>query len=520
MTEIYEIKLKDSFTSGLKSIEKETDTFEGKLKNLGGTIATVFAIDRIASFGNESIRTAAKIDSMRNAIVFASGSAREGAENLEYIEKTSDDLGFNLRSTTEGFKTFTGALIGSKFEGEAARDIFTKISYGISTMGLDAESAKGAFLALGQMVSKGTVSAEELRGQLGERLPGAFQIAARSLGVTTKQLGDMLKAGEVITEDFLPKFADEMEKTFRGGIGKSSHSLQADLNRLDNIVEKLSEDFGMLLSPIVHILAKETKSANQEFSEQKVAFDNLSSAANPLMEKYTSLRAIANKTTAQEEELKRVTSELANLMPSAVTAWDAYGNAIELSNSRMKSHVKLSREAMQVKNAEAIQETGDELLQARRNVKSIQNELKEAGEKGRFGNWNAEESNSAIAWLRGNLELEQQKQKELQEKYLSLKGGVDKDARDQELKEGIKKRDKMFSGLTPQSTAKDKDKKSKSGAGVEKIQSGTRDITINITKLIETVEFQNTSGASQAQLMDMIKRTLIASVNDVNIVAQ
>lgn len=58
------------------------------------------------------------------------------------------------------------------------------------------------------------------------------------------------------------------------------------------------------------------------------------------------------------------------------------------------------------------------------------------------------------------------------------------------------------------------------GAGIEKIHAGTRNITINIGKLIEEVTFQNTNGASQAQLMDMIKRTLITAVNDVNIVAQ
>ena len=43
-------------------------------------------------------------------------------------------------------------------------------------------------LALAQMASKGTVQAEELRGQLGERLPGAFKIAAAAMGVTQAEL--------------------------------------------------------------------------------------------------------------------------------------------------------------------------------------------------------------------------------------------------------------------------------------------------------------------------------------------
>ena len=41
-------------------------------------------------------------------------------------------------------------------------------------MGLSADQTSGVLLALQQMISKGTVQAEELRGQLGERLPGAL----------------------------------------------------------------------------------------------------------------------------------------------------------------------------------------------------------------------------------------------------------------------------------------------------------------------------------------------------------
>jgi tape measure domain-containing protein len=519
---VYEIRLKDSFSAGLRNIERETDTFESKLKDVGGTIASVFAISRLVDFGKESVRTIARMDSLRNAIVFASGSSEDGAKNLQYLDNISKDLGFNLASTIEGFKTFSGALIGSKFEGEKARDIFTKISYGISAMGLDAESAKGAFLALGQMVSKGTVSAEELRGQLGERLPGAFQIAARAMGVTTKQLGDMLKDGAVVTDEFLPKFADEMEKTFKGAIGKSSQSLQADLNRLDNIVHEVTEGVGFYLSPVVRILAHETKSANEQFKEQKAAFDNLSMSAKPLMDRYTTLRAIANRTKEEQEELKKVTNDLSVLMPSAVTAWDAYGNAIELSSKRMRDHVKYSKEAMMVLNAQAIRETEEQLLQARRNVMAIQNELKETAKTGRFGNWNQEESNDAIAWLRGNLEIEQQKQKDLQRKYLSLKGGVSEEQRHEELMEGIKKRNLLFKGLSPSAadSAGKNTTKSKGTAGIEKIASGTRNITVNINKLVETITFQKMDGQNESRLQEMIKKALITAVNDVNIVAQ
>ena len=80
------------------------------------------------------------------------------------------------------------------------------VSKAATTLGLSSSEADGALLAVSQMMSKGTVQAEELRGQLGERLPGAFQIAARAMGVSTSELGKMLEAGQVIAEDFLPQY--------------------------------------------------------------------------------------------------------------------------------------------------------------------------------------------------------------------------------------------------------------------------------------------------------------------------
>ena len=55
------------------------------------------------------------------------------------------------------------------------------------------------------MISKGKVQAEELRGQLGERLPSAFQLAAKAMGMTTAQLDKFMADGKLTAEDLLPK---------------------------------------------------------------------------------------------------------------------------------------------------------------------------------------------------------------------------------------------------------------------------------------------------------------------------
>ena len=73
-------------------------------------------------------------------------------------------------------------------------------------------------------------------GNWGERLYGAFQLAARGMGITTAELDKMLEQGKVISEDFLPKFAAEIRKTFGDGVPAASQNARAELNRFNNAI--------------------------------------------------------------------------------------------------------------------------------------------------------------------------------------------------------------------------------------------------------------------------------------------
>ena len=100
-------------------------------------------------------------------------------------------------------------------------------------------------MAFSQIVSKGTVQAEELRGQIGERIPGAFNLAAKAMGVTTKELNKMLEQGQVISADFLPKFAVELENAFGDAAEKKVNSLSSSLGRFKTAWDRFLESPGI-----------------------------------------------------------------------------------------------------------------------------------------------------------------------------------------------------------------------------------------------------------------------------------
>jgi tape measure domain-containing protein len=243
----YTLSLQDLFTGKMNAAIKQTQKMDGVVSKLQSSIAMIGV-----GFGvREIVQTTAKFQSLENAI-----KATGDAKNLQFLNEQVDRLGLDITAAYQGYKTFSGALMGTALAGEQGNKVFRQVSEAATVMGLSGEQTEGAFLALGQMMGKGTVSAEELRGQLGERIPGAFQIAAKAMGVTTAQLGKMMQQGEIVAEDFLPKFGNELEKRFGKQAAGASESLQANLNKLDASWQRLKVSIGNELLPTIIKIVK------------------------------------------------------------------------------------------------------------------------------------------------------------------------------------------------------------------------------------------------------------------------
>ena len=159
-------------------------------------------------------------------------SGRVG-QAFAFVREESDRLGLALRTAATGYAQLAAAARGTSIEGETTRELFLGAAEASTALGLSAEQTAGIIFALQQIISKGVVSAEEIRRQLGDRLPGAFQIAARSIGVTTQELNDLLSTGSLLSSDFLPAFARQLREEFGGQAAANVENLVARLNRLE-----------------------------------------------------------------------------------------------------------------------------------------------------------------------------------------------------------------------------------------------------------------------------------------------
>lgn len=232
--------------TGVKGLKTASEGASQSMLALASAGATAFIgsalVRGIAETTKAIYEASAAAQRFQTTLDFASGG--RGAQEIAYLRVVTKELGLQFNSTAQAYAGFQAAAKGTALEGQKARAVFESIAKASAVMGLSADQTSGVLLALQQMISKGTVQAEELRGQLGERLPGAFQIAAKAMGVTTAELGKMLERGEVVANDFLPKFAKALEENLGGAAEKAATRLDASVNRVDAAFNRIKQNAG------------------------------------------------------------------------------------------------------------------------------------------------------------------------------------------------------------------------------------------------------------------------------------
>jgi tape measure domain-containing protein len=211
--------------------------------SLLGLVGVTAGLAGVAAGLKAIVDTTIKFETVNKQLEFAVGSAARAGEEFEFVRRTATALGLDLISAAEGYAKLAAATKGTTLEGKATRDVFLGVSQAAATMGLSAAESNGVFLALAQIAGKGKVSMEELRGQLGERLPPAMKIAADSMGVTVERLNKLVEAGLDSTE-FLEAFGPALQKAFSADAAKNATTLQGRLNLLKNEFRLLLKELG------------------------------------------------------------------------------------------------------------------------------------------------------------------------------------------------------------------------------------------------------------------------------------
>ena len=192
---------------------------------------------------------ASDINRQRQALELVTKNAGEYQRALSFIDRTSRQLAIPQDIITRQFTQLTASVKGAGGNVRDAEKAFIGIASGIRGTGGNLEQLDSALLATSQVFSKGKVSAEELRQQIGERLPGAFSLFAQSVGMTPQELDKALEKGQVSLQDF-QKFAEKLFKEYGKNAEILSQGPDAAGERLRTALARMKESVGTFLKPI------------------------------------------------------------------------------------------------------------------------------------------------------------------------------------------------------------------------------------------------------------------------------
>jgi tape measure domain-containing protein len=202
-----------------------------------GSIPAAGLAGAAAGFGllAKSVFTASRrMDAFMNSMIASTGSIGAAKKEVEKIKTLSDRLGINFIATADAYKKFSIAAKETGMELQTSDRVFSSVATAAAAMGLSSENTRLTLKALEQMLSKANVQAEELRGQLGEHLPGAFPMAAKAMGLTTAEMSKMLEQGKILAVDLLPKLATVLQDKFESVAVRASKQAGAAFERMTN----------------------------------------------------------------------------------------------------------------------------------------------------------------------------------------------------------------------------------------------------------------------------------------------
>ena len=257
----------------IKDTQKELDRLTGVgkggvLGNIATALTGIGAGAALAGFFKGAIEKAVELETITKKLSNTLGNGG-AAKALSFTKELADRLGLSYKTLANSFGSFTAAATSAGVPLDQQRKLFAAVATSAQRLGLSNDELKGSLLALQQVASKGTVQMEELRGQLGERLPVAFGATAKGLGITQQQLIKLVETGRLASGEFFAGLTKGLNDLNSASTGAPTAAQNFQI--LANSWDELQTSFGNDLLPAVIDRIKELNAVVQGLGIKKIA---------------------------------------------------------------------------------------------------------------------------------------------------------------------------------------------------------------------------------------------------------
>ncbi len=200
----------DNFKKGVNDVKSGFSSMQAKILTFSAAFDLIK--NAFAGFSSQVIGIVRQTNEAMTALKNVSGSTAEFADNQKYLIGVSKKYGTNVNDLSAAYAKFTASAKLAGMPLSVQKSLFESVSRATAAFALNSEDTNSVFLALSQMMGKGKIQAQELRLQMGEKLPVALQAMAKAAGVSVGELDNMMQKGELLSGKVLPNFGKALDQ--------------------------------------------------------------------------------------------------------------------------------------------------------------------------------------------------------------------------------------------------------------------------------------------------------------------
>lgn len=196
-------------------------------------------------------RTQIEYESIDRLMLFGAKTTERANQDFAKLTKISQSLGVDLGDLATSYARLTAAAEGTKITHDEVIATLKGVSQASLVMGLDAATMSRVLQGVQQMASRGVISMEELKQQVGEALPIAMGAMSRALGISVAALTDLVSQGKV-TSEAVVLLGAQLQKETQEAAKQAENSMVAMVSRMKTAWFELKRVFltGKIGAPV------------------------------------------------------------------------------------------------------------------------------------------------------------------------------------------------------------------------------------------------------------------------------
>ena len=227
----------------LSSVSQKMQDVGGKLSDVGSKMmgigagltagVTVPVAGATAAIGGFALKTASAAETTEISFTTMLGSSEAALDMMEELADFAAHTPFEL----SGLQTATRQLLAYGFTAEDVIPMLTAVGDATAALGTGQAGIESVTRALGQMQTRGKVSAEEML-QLTEAGIPAWEYLARAIGTDTAGAMDAVTKGAVTASEGIDAIVSGMENDFGGMMEEQSKTVAGLFSNLSDAIEQ------------------------------------------------------------------------------------------------------------------------------------------------------------------------------------------------------------------------------------------------------------------------------------------